>query len=69
MLPAYLDATEVADILRLTTQTIQKLCKRGDIPNLVIGRRYRVPSWWVYEKAGMLPPKEVVPHDQQLWLF
>lgn len=37
-----LTAQEVADLLRVSTMTVYRLIRRGDLPAVKVGRSYRV---------------------------
>lgn len=42
MTPQLLTAAEVADRLRVSTMTVYRLIRRGDLPAVRVGRNYRV---------------------------
>ncbi len=42
MSPSLLTAAEVADQLRVSTMTIYRLIRRGELPAVRVGRNYRV---------------------------
>lgn len=39
-----LTVEDLAQILRLSVKTVQRQCKRGDLPAVSIGRRWYVPK-------------------------
>ena len=42
--PALLTTREVAEMLRVSTMTVYRLIKAGDLPACRVGRQYRIDS-------------------------
>jgi excisionase family DNA binding protein len=40
--PSFLTVAEVADILRVSTMTVYRLVKAGDLPAVRVGKSYRL---------------------------
>ncbi|MEO0260575.1 MAG: helix-turn-helix domain-containing protein [candidate division WOR-3 bacterium] len=41
--PEFLTVEEVAELLRVSTRTVQRLLKEGGLPGVRIGRQWRIP--------------------------
>ncbi len=50
----FLTVAEVADMMRVSTMTVYRLVKSGDLPAVRFGRSYRIPETAV-EAAVQLP--------------
>lgn len=51
-LPAVLTVRDLAQLLRLGTNTVYRLLRQGKIKNIRMGRQYRIPRWAVLEYIG-----------------
>ena len=51
-LPAVLTVRDLAQLLRLGTNTVYRLLRQGKIKNVRMGRQYRIPRWAVLEYIG-----------------
>ncbi len=58
-----LTAAEVADELRVSTMTIYRLIRRGELPAVRVGRNYRVPR---EQLEAYLAEQRVDPADLEL---
>jgi excisionase family DNA binding protein len=61
MSPSLLTAAEVADQLRVSTMTIYRLIRRGELPAVRVGRNYRVrvPDLEAYLSGQVVDPGSV----------
>lgn len=53
-LEAYLTPEQVAQKLQVTTTTVYRMCRRGEIPAVKIGKSWRISS---KKLATLLEPK------------
>jgi excisionase family DNA binding protein len=44
---AILTASEAADLLKVSTATITRLCQRGELPHVKVGRQLRFRREWL----------------------
>jgi excisionase family DNA binding protein len=49
----FADVPEVAQLLRSDVRTIRRAIAAGEIPAIRTGQRYRVPTKWLREAAGL----------------
>lgn len=49
----YYTVDEAARILRVTAETVRRLCKSGQMPARKIGRRWLIPSSYVNRNHGV----------------
>jgi excisionase family DNA binding protein len=47
---------EAAAIVKLPVKTVRELCARGEIPARKMGRRWRIPAWFVDALFGKPEP-------------
>jgi len=59
---------EVAIIFRVPSDTVRRLIRRGDLPAIRLGRRYRVPKS-VIDDYFNLPPATLSPEEMGLGLW
>lgn len=65
MTSALLTASEVADRLRVSTMTVYRLIRRGELPAVRVGRNYRVRAGDLeaYLDAQVIDPATLVLDD------
>lgn len=51
--PDLLDVTEASQLLGVSTKTVYKLLKSGQIAKKKVGRAYRIPKVYITEFLGM----------------
>lgn len=49
----FADVPQVAIVLRTDVRTIRRSLASGDIPGIRTGQRWRVPTRWLREAAGL----------------
>lgn len=49
----FADVAETAEVLRIDGRTVRRMCDAGDIPAIRTGRRWRVPTSWLSQAAGL----------------
>lgn len=49
----FADVPEAAQILRYDQRTVRRGCESGDIPAIKSGNRWRIPTSWLRDKAGL----------------
>lgn len=49
----FLTVAEVADMMRVSTMTIYRMVKAGELPAVRFGRSYRIPESAVADLLGM----------------
>lgn len=59
----YAGIKEAAGILGINEKTVQNQCKRGNIPCLKIGSRYRIPFSWLERQAKIEAPTQMTAAD------
>ena len=49
----FADVPEIAVLLRIDQRTVRRSIEAGDIPGIRTGQRWRVPTAWVFQAAGL----------------
>lgn len=49
----FADVRETAAVLRIDDRTVRRMCEAQDIPATRTGRRWRVPTSWLRQAAGL----------------
>lgn len=49
----FADVPETARVLRIDERTVRRMCDAGEIPAIRTGRRWRVPTSWLSQVAGL----------------
>lgn len=49
----FADVPEVAKLLRSDQRTVRRAIESGDIPAIRTGQRWRVPTSWLRQAAGL----------------
>jgi excisionase family DNA binding protein len=49
----FADVPETAGILRYDPRTVRRACEAGEIPAIRSGQRWRIPTSWLREQAGI----------------
>lgn len=49
----FADVPEAAKVLRYDPRTVRRGCESGDIPAIKSGNRWRIPTSWLRDKAGL----------------
>jgi excisionase family DNA binding protein len=49
----FLTVAEVADMMRVSTMTVYRMVKAGELPAVRFGRSYRIPESAVAEAIGL----------------
>ena len=49
----FADVPETAEILRYDERTVRRAIEAGEIPAVRAGERWRVPTAWLREQAGL----------------
>lgn len=53
----FADVPEVAALLRIDQRTVRRSIEAGDIPAIRTGQRWRVPTSWLRQQAGIATPE------------
>jgi excisionase family DNA binding protein len=49
----FADVPETAAFLRYDQRTVRRAIEAGDIPAIKVGERWRIPTRWLREQAGI----------------
>jgi excisionase family DNA binding protein len=49
----FADVPETAEVLRIDQRTVRRSIEAGDIPAIRTGQRWRVPTSWLRQAAGL----------------
>jgi excisionase family DNA binding protein len=49
----FAEVPEVAELLRNDVRTVRRAIERGEIPAVRAGQRWRVPTSWLRQAAGL----------------
>jgi excisionase family DNA binding protein len=49
----FAEVPEVAELLRNDVRTVRRAIERGEIPAIRTGQRWRVPTSWLRQAAGL----------------
>ena len=53
----FFSVPETSTLLRMDERTIRKMCAAGEIPGVMLRKRWRIPTWWLRQQVR--PPAPV----------